>query len=694
LIDAYLYTGDAKYGEAGLILLDRIADIYPDMEFTGTIAECTLEQTLVKAYDAFYPAIGSADVTAFLSGKAEAMGLENPKAYSDWICKNIEDRILRQVRALSEEPLMADNFGMQQAALALAAVVLDNPSETTGWLDFVFKTGGLADGKVTGGNISAWLVNNVDRDGTAGEASPAYNKLWVDSLEQIADALDSYANYTKVNLYTNPTFKKMLSSFFPLTAVGKYTIPIGDSDGPGIIAGIDRTVKYFEKTGDPIFAQYAYYLNNSSSFGLHSGIFAANPGNIAGSIASSIIANGTLKLNSTIMPGYGFSIVRDGSAPYEVTAASSSFKTPTEPIMPALTPSTGTKVSTFANGAVQLDPTSGTLLPGGATLTSTFKIPANGYYSIDIVPYTAGSYGIFDIYVDGTKAVQYDFYGSGGVNSSPVTIAEGNFTEGTHELKFVLVGKNPKASRNKMGLMSINLYKYTFGDDTQRDVWMYYGNTQSQYSHKDQLNLGLHEYGLDLAPDLGSQPDKDWASSTLSHNTVVVNNSSQQAAACGNLLHFDDAGNVQVMDVEANDAYQQTEMYRRSVVTVKVSDKDSYNVDFFRVKGGTDQTYSFHSTAGTVSTEGLNLVPQTTGVAYQWLENERKDENPSGSFSVDYDIADELSEADIHLRLTMLGENNDVTVCSKQRRCAEHGVCPGSCQYDGQQPRMHIHVGN
>ncbi|MBQ9986437.1 MAG: Ig-like domain-containing protein, partial [Oscillospiraceae bacterium] len=30
LRDAYLYTGDAKYGRAGVILLDRVADVYPD----------------------------------------------------------------------------------------------------------------------------------------------------------------------------------------------------------------------------------------------------------------------------------------------------------------------------------------------------------------------------------------------------------------------------------------------------------------------------------------------------------------------------------------------------------------------------------------------------------------------------------------------------------------------------------------
>ena len=650
LIDAYLYTGDAKYGEAGMVLLDRIADIYTEMEFSGTIEECTLEQTLVKAYDAFYPAVGSPAIKSFLSAKADAIGLENPKAYSDWICKNIEDRILRQVRVLSENPQMADNFGDQQVALALAAVVLDNPSETTGWLDFVFN------------DILPAIVNRTDRDGMGNETSLSSNRQFVDKVGLIADALDGYANYTKVNLYQNPAFIKMLTAYYPMMAAGKYTIQPGESGSTGVpefIDSLEATAKCFEETGDPVFAQLTYYLNNNSASGLHYCIFTNNPNSLAESVMNVITTHGELELDSTVLSGYDLSILREGMVPSKLVSNSISFNDMTQ---------LGSNVYTKyceSNGATQLEATG-----NGSYVTYEFTLPEDGDCVLAFTPYKAYSYGIYDIYVDDTKVATYDFYGSTGVNSGTVVISDSFFTAGAHTLKFVCIGKNASSTKYKMGLLSFITTQTIIREDTRRDVWMYYGKTNTSTSHPDQLNLGIHEYGLDMAPDLGisGQLDGGWASSTLSHNTVVVDNSSQLPADGGDLLHFDNADNVQVMDVESADAYAQTEMYRRSVVTVKVSDKDSYNVDFFRVKGGTDQTYSFHGTAGTVSTEGLNLVAQTTGATYQWLENERKDANPSSSFSVDYDITDELNvlaeQKDLHLRLTMLGEYNDVTVAT------------------------------
>jgi hypothetical protein len=119
LIDAYLYTDDEKYGKAGLVLLDRIADLYPNVEFIGTEKECATEQILAKAYDAFYPIVGNTEVIDFLSGKAAALGLVNDKSYADKICVNIEDNIIRTIRDLSERPEMMDNYGMQQAALSI-----------------------------------------------------------------------------------------------------------------------------------------------------------------------------------------------------------------------------------------------------------------------------------------------------------------------------------------------------------------------------------------------------------------------------------------------------------------------------------------------------------------------------------------------------------------------------------------------
>lgn len=82
LRDAYITTGDISYARAGLILLDRIADVYPSMDtepykradgyfhsdgssgkgkVVGCIWETGVAQTLCDAYDAFFPAIATSD---------------------------------------------------------------------------------------------------------------------------------------------------------------------------------------------------------------------------------------------------------------------------------------------------------------------------------------------------------------------------------------------------------------------------------------------------------------------------------------------------------------------------------------------------------------------------------------------------------------------------------------------------------
>ena len=69
--EAYLYTGDAAYAHKGAVILDRIADVYPDMDLTpysdlglynshggtgmgrikGCIWENGMAETLSLAYD-------------------------------------------------------------------------------------------------------------------------------------------------------------------------------------------------------------------------------------------------------------------------------------------------------------------------------------------------------------------------------------------------------------------------------------------------------------------------------------------------------------------------------------------------------------------------------------------------------------------------------------------------------------------
>lgn len=246
------------------------------------------------------------------------------------------------------------------------------------------------------------------------------------------------------------------------------------------------------------------------------------------------------------------------------------------------------------------------------------------------------------------------------------------------------------------------------GIDTQRDFWLYYGTTTgiSSHGHAGMLNLGIEAYGLNMAPELGypeetgaSAHRNQWTRITLAHNTVTVDEKEQPRNATGSTgkpLHFDDAGKIKLMDIDAAGAYAETcDIYRRTVVMVEVDDEISYGVDFFRVRGGDDHIYSFHSQSDTVDEVcGLSLSEQKNNDGewigsyagadvpwganlndandsntprakrgYTWLEKIRKEVSPSGKFNVDYKVTDFRKtlpyDADLHLNVSVLNDDLD-----------------------------------
>ena len=230
-----------------------------------------------------------------------------------------------------------------------------------------------------------------------------------------------------------------------------------------------------------------------------------------------------------------------------------------------------------------------------------------------------------------------------------------------------------------------------------QDFWIYFGRTSASHSHFDALNLGIEAFGLNMAPEIGypeltgANPNRlQWVRQTISHNTVVVDEKGQNAEMIhGTPMHFDDSGDIKVMDIDAPKAYRSASIYRRTVVTVKATPDVSYGVDFFRVKGGKVHTYSFHSQSNSISeTSGLNLVPQVDASGnyvgtyagtdsvfgedpytakgslkfapgYTWLKNVDRAADV-GKYSVDFNVTDfrhAINDAKgLHMRMTMLND--------------------------------------
>ncbi|MBQ7120606.1 MAG: Ig-like domain-containing protein [Oscillospiraceae bacterium] len=246
--------------------------------------------------------------------------------------------------------------------------------------------------------------------------------------------------------------------------------------------------------------------------------------------------------------------------------------------------------------------------------------------------------------------------------------------------------------------------------DSMRDFTIYFGGAAS-HSHNDMLNLGIDAYGIGMTTDLGypevpsaTDPNRhQWITPTISHNTVVVNEQSQNKTEVAQKpLHFDaKETRVKVMDVEAPEAYGECDEYRRTVVMVDYDSEVSYGIDFFRVLGGSDHLYSFHANSETHPETSDNLVfeeqiggtyagasvpfgpdPYTNTsspyamlkypLGYTWLFDVHRADNPKAeNFYIDYEIKDFRNhsrnpDTDMRLRMTMVNdfEADEVTLAS------------------------------
>ncbi|MCU4743296.1 heparinase II/III domain-containing protein [Natronoglomus mannanivorans] len=368
LSQAYVLTGDGRYARPAAILLDRVADVYPDLnhremhdyygrtfansdgntsqgKFVGAIWESSQIRSWLLAYDRIFSGLdGDDELVDFLSAKREAYpGLE-PKESVGAIRENIETGFVHEMLPAFERAQIRGNFGFHQATLAVAAVIADDPEGMTGdAIDYVFQPGTLlgpdhegnpTPGRyaVTGGDVDGFLVGSpqsgytVDEDGYPTESAPHYNTAQQNSLETFASAVDGYDGYDGADLFEHPKFANAVDSHWQLT-FGAYLPQIANTHGvgnPKAVAGItplnDRTIQRaefalmgYDRYRTVELAQWAFMLNGRSTDGLRLGIHHPEPEGVADEIRAIVDEHGAFpNAESTQQPAYGFSALRDG----------------------------------------------------------------------------------------------------------------------------------------------------------------------------------------------------------------------------------------------------------------------------------------------------------------------------------------------------------------------------------------------
>lgn len=338
---AYAVTGDPRYAHKAAILLDRVADLYPDFDFQtqadlydgrnqgeGYVSvwhdACEETRELAMGYDMIFDGMdGDKKLVEFLSAKAKQHGLTSRKSSVADIRKNIEDRILRD--AVAHTYKIDSNFPRTQSTLMIIKAVLDWPKSREDVM-----------------SLFDWTMNQATKaDGVTGEKGMTAYSAYV--IRGVAMLLAQFSrvepDFLAEALKRQPRLHDMYRFHMDTWCIGQYYPNIGDSGWFGnkttTYAGLEFSKGYsaqpnmygfsltpsmftfawdlYKLTGDTAFVQALYGANGNATDGLPYDLFADDPARLQGDVHNVIERVGlTPKLKSVNKEQWHLAILRSG----------------------------------------------------------------------------------------------------------------------------------------------------------------------------------------------------------------------------------------------------------------------------------------------------------------------------------------------------------------------------------------------
>ncbi len=334
LAAAYVATGDAAYAHKAAVLLDRIADLYPTMDFgkEGVMYEgpprsgyvstwhdaCVEVYDLALAYDAIFEALPrDAALVKFLAAKAAEHKLANPKSSFADIQQNIEKRIFRDT--LNNRPKIESNYPATDVTITTLHTVLGWPGNRNLILSLLDKM----------------ITKATAVDGVTGEKGLAgYATI---GPREIAELLNWYArsdpDFIREMVRRHPRLHAMFRFHLDTWCLGQYYPRSGDTGGfagrnpsyAGVAFSSNNGIspsayaffwELYKATGDKDFVRVLYGANNSTTAGLPYDLFAASPAAFQTNVAKVIAEHGAeIKLPSVNKTEWCLAILRSGEGP-------------------------------------------------------------------------------------------------------------------------------------------------------------------------------------------------------------------------------------------------------------------------------------------------------------------------------------------------------------------------------------------
>ncbi len=279
----YTLTEDPAYAHKCGVLLDRMADIYPEMDYKphyrlgmecstggsgkgrvqGKIWETWTAQMASLAYDQVYDAlVQDAELVKFASRMSVAHDTGD-KSSPEAVAAHIEDHLLREFIVGIKDHRIQGNPGMHHYAMACAAIVLDESVETEAALDWLFES--------TDGGIPYILGERLGREGFSNEAALGYSRIPAMTFYKTVELLRRYPAYSKHDILRDyPKFRNCYTMCSKVRMIGRYTPNWGDGDKcmnfgrTGMTIPVEMALQGYDAYGSPEIAREVWYANGMS----------------------------------------------------------------------------------------------------------------------------------------------------------------------------------------------------------------------------------------------------------------------------------------------------------------------------------------------------------------------------------------------------------------------------------------------
>jgi hypothetical protein len=269
MAQAYILTGDKKYAHKSAVIIHRIAQIYPAMDYAkqsrygemmrargedyagkivNHIWECDLSGSVATAYDYIWDSIDGDSALQKETGKSAAQ-----------IRTFIEANFLDDAIEAIQSGKIRGNFGMHQRAMVFLGLARQF-GEQDKWF------GDLMDNSTTSPQLLGLryaLYNEVYRDGFPSETSPGYNSLWVGSIADYGDLLAKAGQ----DVFALSRTRRMFDSAIDQVCARSKTPSLGDAgDVYGAILGrgVSTYQVAYRHYDDP---RYATFLASAGADG-------------------------------------------------------------------------------------------------------------------------------------------------------------------------------------------------------------------------------------------------------------------------------------------------------------------------------------------------------------------------------------------------------------------------------------------